>query len=113
MAAVDVRFDEPEIRVAPPGPLARAVIAKDAAVMSPSCHREFPLVMDRGEGGWAWDVDGNRLLDLFAGIAVSAAGHNHQAVAGAVQAPVETFLHASGAVADYPVVARRAQARAR
>ena len=70
VAAVDVRYDGPEVRVIPPGPLARAVITKDAAVMSPSCHREFPLVMDRGEGVWVWDVDGNRFLDLFAGIAV-------------------------------------------
>src|SRR5205807_1239921 len=109
MAAVDVRFDEPEIRVAPPGPLARAVIAKDAAVMSPSCHREFPLVMERGEGVWVWDVDGNRFLDLFAGIAVSAAGHNHPAVVAAVQAQVEKFLHAGGADVYYPVLADLAE----
>jgi len=113
MAAVDVRFDEPEIRVAPPGPLARAVIAKDAAVMSPSCHREFPLVMERGEGVWVWDVDGNRFLDVFAGIAVSAAGHNHPAVVAAVQAQVEKFLHAGGADVYYPVLADLAEALAR
>ena len=113
MAAVDVRYDEPEIRVAPPGPRARAVIAKDAAVMSPSCHREFPLVMDRGEGVWVWDVDGNRFLDLFAGIAVSAAGHNHPAVVAAVQAQAEKFLHAGGADVYYAVMADLADALAR
>jgi len=112
-AAVDVRYGGPEIRVAPPGPLARAVIAKDAAVMSPSCLREFPLVMDRGEGAWVWDVDGNRFLDLFAGIAVSAAGHHHPAVVAAVQAQAEKFLHAGGADVYYAVMAELAEALAR
>jgi 4-aminobutyrate aminotransferase len=113
MAAIDVRYDAPEIRVAPPGPMARAVIAKSAAVMSPSCHTEFPLVMERGEGVWVWDVDGNRFLDLFAGIAVSAAGHNHPAVVAAVRAQVEKFLHAGGADVNYAVMTDLAEALAR
>jgi hypothetical protein len=35
------------------------------------------LVVDRGEGCYVWDVDGKRYLDLLAGIAVNALGHNH------------------------------------
>ncbi len=113
MAAVDVRYDGPEIRVSPPGPRARAVIAKDTGVISPSGTKEFPLVMDRGDGVWVWDVDGNRFLDLFAGIAVSAAGHNHPAVVAAVKAQAEKFLHAGGGDVYYGVMVELAELLAR
>ena len=39
-----------------------------------------PLALARGEGSRVWDVDGNRYLDLIAGIAVSALGHAHPAI---------------------------------
>ncbi len=113
MATVEVRYDGPEIRVSPPGPRARAVIAKDSAVMSPSSHKVFPLVMDHGEGVWVWDVDGNRFLDLFAGIAVSAVGHSHPAVVAAVKEQAEKFLHAGGSDVYYAVVAELGEILAR
>ena len=47
-----------------------------------------PLAIARGEGSYVWDVDGNRYLDLIAGIAVSALGHAHPAIVGAVTAQV-------------------------
>ena len=43
-----------------------------------------PLALARGEGSHVWDVDGNRYLDLIAGIAVSALGHAHPAIVNAV-----------------------------
>lgn len=36
-----------------------------------------PVVMDRGEGLYAFDTDGQRYLDFAAGIAVASLGHNH------------------------------------
>src|SRR4051794_19011203 len=60
-----------------PGPLARALVERDAAVMAPCMGRVYPLVIERGEGCTVWDVDGNRYLDMNAGIAVLAAGHSH------------------------------------
>src|SRR6185437_14766957 len=38
-------------------------------------------VFVRGEGAQLWDADGNRYLDLFAGIAVNALGHAHPLIA--------------------------------
>jgi hypothetical protein len=39
-----------------PGPVARAVLTRDAATISPSYPREYPFVMDRGRGSevWGW-----------------------------------------------------------
>ncbi len=76
-----------------PGPRARAVIARDEAVTSPSLTRVYPLVVRRGRGCVLEDLDGNRFLDFNAGIAVVAAGHAHPEVNAAIHAQVDDVLH--------------------
>ncbi len=83
----------PLLRTALPGPRARAVIARDEAVTSPSLTRVYPLVVQRARGCVIEDVDGNRFLDFNAGIAVTAAGHAHPAVNAAIHAQVDDVLH--------------------
>ncbi len=78
-----------------PGPKAQAMIARDAAVISPSYPRDYPFVMAYGRGSEVWDVDGNRFLDFAAGIAVCATGHAHPQVVAAVKAAADQFLHIS------------------
>ena len=78
-----------------PGPKARAMIARDAEVISPSYPRDYPFVMSHGRGSEVWDVDGNRFLDFAAGIAVCATGHAHPQVVDAVQKAAGKFLHIS------------------
>ncbi|HRA37078.1 MAG TPA: acetyl ornithine aminotransferase family protein [Pseudomonadota bacterium] len=85
----------PHIRTELPGPKARALIARDAAVISPSYPREYPFAMSHGRGTEVWDVDGNRFLDFAAGIAVCATGHSHPQVVAAVKDAAEQFLHIS------------------
>ena len=68
----DVRANLPNIETELPGPLARAVLERDARVLSPSYTRTYPLVVRRGAGAIVEDVDGNRFLDFNAGIAVVA-----------------------------------------
>ena len=84
-----------KIQMELPGPKARALIARDAEVVSPSYPREYPFVMSHGSGCDVWDVDGNRFLDFAAGIAVCATGHAHPAVVQAVQEAAGKFLHIS------------------
>lgn len=79
-----------------PGPKARAIIARDARVVSPSYTRDYPLVIARGEGAMVEDVDGNVFLDCTAGIAVNATGHSHPEVVQAVIDQARRFLHMSG-----------------
>src|SRR3989337_1291414 len=78
-----------------PGPKAREVLDRDRAVVSPSYPRATPFVMDHGKGSEVWDVDGNRFVDLAAGIAVCSTGHSHPKLVEAVTAQAQKFLHIS------------------
>ncbi len=91
-----VRADLPHLVTALPGPKAKAIIARDKAVLSPSYTRGYPLVIDHGEGAIVEDVDGNRFLDCNAGIAVVATGHSHPKVVDAIRKQAGKFLHMSG-----------------
>ncbi len=64
-----------------------------------------PLALARGEGCRVWDADGNEYLDLIAGIAVSALGHAHPAIVGAVTSQVAKIAHTSNLFAHEPGVA--------
>jgi 4-aminobutyrate aminotransferase len=64
--------------------------------MSPSFTRAYPFVMERGEGCWVTDVDGNQFLDFTAGIAVVSTGHSHPKVVAAIEEQARRFLHMSG-----------------
>jgi len=87
---------KPFIKTPPPGPLARAIIARDEAFAAPCYIKEYPLVIARGEGTMVEDVDGNRFLDFMAGIAVCSTGYSHPAVVKAIQEAAAKFLHICG-----------------
>ena len=63
-----------------------------------------PLALARGEGSRVWDADGNRYLDLIAGIAVSALGHAHPAIVSAVTEQVGKIAHTSNLFVHEPGV---------
>jgi 4-aminobutyrate aminotransferase len=86
----------PDLKTALPGPKARAIIERDARVVSSSYTRDYPLVMARGEGCAVEDADGNIFLDCSAGIAVTATGHSHPDVVQAIVEQAHKFLHMSG-----------------
>jgi 4-aminobutyrate aminotransferase len=86
----------PRIVVPPPGPKARAIVARDAAWASTSYIKEYPLAIAGGCGVMVEDVDGNRYLDLMAGIAVASTGYGHPAVVDAIKSAAERFLHICG-----------------
>ena len=88
-------MSNPHLKTALPGPKARAMIARDAEVISPSYPRDYPFVMSHGHGTEVWDVDGNRFLDFAAGIAVCATGHAHPQVVGAIREAAGKFVHIS------------------
>ncbi len=94
--------DYPRIVVPPPGPKAKAVIAKDKEFSSPSYIKEYPLVMAGGKGAMVEDVDGNRYIDWMAGIAVASTGYQHPVVTKAVQDAAAKFLHICGTDFYYP-----------
>ncbi len=87
---------QPKVEGQLPGPKAQKIIDRDKRVASPSYIKEYPLVVERGEGPWIYDVDGNRYLDMMAGIAVASTGHCHPKVVSAIQKSAEKFLHICG-----------------
>jgi 4-aminobutyrate aminotransferase len=91
-----VRPGLPHLVTPLPGPKAKALIDRDAAIMSPSYTRGYPLVAEKGEGAIITDVDGNQFLDFNAGIAVVSTGHCHPKVVEAIQKQAAQLIHMSG-----------------
>lgn len=79
-----------------PGPKARAAIAADDRLISPSYTRSYPLVAKRGRAARVEDVDGNEFLDFAAGIAVTSTGHCHPEIVAAIQKQAAELIHISG-----------------
>src|SRR2546423_2354950 len=76
----------PEIRTELPGPKALEIVGADARWVTPSYPRPaYQLVVERAEGVWVEDVDGNTFLDCNAGVAVCSTGHCHPEVVKAIQ----------------------------
>jgi 4-aminobutyrate aminotransferase len=91
-----IRADLPHIVTALPGPRAAALIERDRNVLSPSYTRCYPLVAEKGEGAIIEDPDGNRFLDLNAGIAVAATGHCHPRIVESISRQAAKLIHMSG-----------------
>jgi acetylornithine/N-succinyldiaminopimelate aminotransferase len=62
------------------------------------------VALSHGSGCVVWDVDGNSYLDLLAGIAVSALGHGHPAIAAAVAEQAGRLAHTSNFYLHEPQV---------
>ena len=93
---METQMTVPSIKTALPGPKAKAIIDRDAAFVSPSYTRDYPLVIARGEGAVVEDVDGNTFLDCAAGIAVNSTGVSHPDVVKAIADQAARFIHMSG-----------------
>ena len=92
----------PSISVPPPGPTAKQLIERDERFSSPSYTRDYPLVVGRALGSVVEDVDGNRYLDMAAGIAVCATGHCHPKVVEAIERQAKALIHICGSDFYYP-----------
>lgn len=62
-------------------------------IMNTYGRHDFALV--RGQGSYVWDADGNKYLDLVAGIAVNNIGHCHPKVVEALREQAGILLHCS------------------
>jgi acetylornithine/succinyldiaminopimelate/putrescine aminotransferase len=61
-------------------------------------YAKLPISIERGEGVWVYDSDGNRYLDLYGGHAVALTGHCHPGVVNAVQEQVKKLIFYSNVV---------------
>ena len=62
-----------------PGPRSRELMARRAAAVSAGVGGTMPVFAERAGGGLIIDVDGNSLIDLGSGIAVTTVGNAHPA----------------------------------
>jgi acetylornithine/N-succinyldiaminopimelate aminotransferase len=62
------------------------------------------LALERGEGAYVWDTDGNRYLDLLTGIAVNALGHAHPKIVEAVTRQISKIGHTSNLYVNEPAL---------
>jgi len=56
---------------------------------------EEPLVIERGEGPYLFDVDGNRYLDGVSSLWCTVHGHGHAGIDAAVRAQLEKVAHST------------------
>jgi ornithine--oxo-acid transaminase len=54
-------------------------------------------VLERGEGVWVWDVDGNRYLDMLSAYSALNQGHRHPAIIDAARRQLDTLTLTSRA----------------
>ena len=77
------------------------VMARNAA-HEVGVYARQPVALVRGRGAEAWDADGKRYVDFFAGLSVSNVGHCHPAVVEAVRAQTANLLHTSNVYHSVP-----------
>ena len=56
-------------------------------------YKRLKRVIVKGEGCYIWDADGNKILDMFPGWAVSGIGHCHPKVVEALRRQAGELLH--------------------
>jgi 4-aminobutyrate aminotransferase/(S)-3-amino-2-methylpropionate transaminase len=84
-----------------PGPRSVALAARRAAAVAPGVSSILPLYVAGGDGALLVDVDGNTLIDLGSGIAVTSVGHADPGVVAAVRDQVGRFTHTCFMVGPY------------
>ncbi len=81
-------------------------ISYDTSVASPDLNERYAAsimntfgppqrVLSHGSGCYVWDTDGNRYVDLLAGLAVNALGHAHPAVVATISRQAARLGHVS------------------
>jgi 4-aminobutyrate aminotransferase / (S)-3-amino-2-methylpropionate transaminase / 5-aminovalerate transaminase len=84
-----------------PGPASLELNKRRAAAVSRGVGITMPVFVARAGGGIVEDVDGNRLIDLGSGIAVTTIGNSSPRVVDAVRAQVADFTHTCFMVTPY------------
>lgn len=84
-----------------PGPRSRDLQRRRDRALPPGLGRTLPIFVDRAEGSTLVDVDGNRVIDLASGIAVTSVGAAHPDVAAVVAAQAAALTHSCFLVTQY------------
>ncbi|OIJ23911.1 4-aminobutyrate--2-oxoglutarate transaminase [Nocardioides luteus] len=89
------------LRTPLPGPRSQELMARKVAAVSQGVATTLPVFAARAAGGIVEDIDGNRLIDLGSGIAVTTVGSSATRVVEAVSEQVAAFTHTCFMVTPY------------
>ena len=67
-------------------------------------YNRYPVVLDRGDGVYLYDLDGKKYLDFAAGIAAFALGYGNQEYNDALKAQIDKILHTSNLYYNQPAI---------
>ncbi|MGV0851581.1 4-aminobutyrate--2-oxoglutarate transaminase [Mycolicibacterium phlei] len=84
-----------------PGPKSQELANRKSAAVARGVGTTMPVYAARAFGGIVEDVDGNRLIDLGSGIAVTTIGNSSPRVVDAVRAQVAEFTHTCFMITPY------------
>jgi 4-aminobutyrate aminotransferase / (S)-3-amino-2-methylpropionate transaminase / 5-aminovalerate transaminase len=84
-----------------PGPASLELNKRRTAAVPRGVNVSLPVFVARAGGGIVEDVDGNRLIDLGSGIAVTTIGNSSPRVVDAVRTQVADFTHTCFMVTPY------------
>ena len=84
-----------------PGPRSQELLARKAAAVAAGVGHTVPIEAVAAGGGVVVDADGNSLIDLGSGIAVTTVGNAHPKVVAAVQAQAAQFTHTCFMISPY------------
>ncbi|KRE60638.1 4-aminobutyrate--2-oxoglutarate transaminase [Nostocoides sp. Soil756] len=84
-----------------PGPRSQELQARKQAAVASGVGTGLPVYVTEGAGGIIRDVDGNQLIDLGSGIAVTTVGNGNQRVVDAVTEQIARFTHTCFMVTPY------------
>ncbi|AXA94975.1 4-aminobutyrate--2-oxoglutarate transaminase [Microbacterium sp. PM5] len=84
-----------------PGPRSQELLARKSAAVASGVAHTVPIEAVAAGGGVVVDADGNSLIDLGSGIAVTSVGNAHPGVVAAVQAAVAQMTHTCFMISPY------------
>jgi 4-aminobutyrate aminotransferase / (S)-3-amino-2-methylpropionate transaminase / 5-aminovalerate transaminase len=90
-----------ELRTAIPGPRSQELAERRNAVVAAGVSSTMPVYAARATGGVIEDVDGNTLIDLGSGIAVTTVGSSDPRVVANVQQQVADITHTCFMISPY------------
>ncbi|HAN23860.1 MAG TPA: 4-aminobutyrate--2-oxoglutarate transaminase, partial [Microbacterium ginsengisoli] len=84
-----------------PGPRSQQLLERKAAAVPAGVGHTAPIHAVAAGGGVVVDADGNSLIDLGSGIAVTTVGNSHPAVVAAVAQQAAQFTHTCFMISPY------------
>jgi ornithine--oxo-acid transaminase len=70
---------------------------EEADAFSAHNYKPLPVVLERGEGVWVWDVEGRKYLDMLSAYSALNQGHRHPAILDAAREQMERITLTSRA----------------